>query len=448
MSSGTLISRGSAMFLGLVLSVTGGNPRAVEGATSPPGDPCEVEATGDSLSLTEFWSQALSRDPLMRAASERTVGAAAASDGVRRERVPEFAFEGVGNHGQRLSPGEERVLGVGARGEARLVATWTLLSSDRSRRSTTAGHALTGARFQGEAVEADLRVLLAGLYIDAVEGEGVLRARERHLDELRALAALVRRRVDAGVDMAWEGFLMEEALARGERLLAEAERTTSALRVELSRRAGRCIQPMALSPDGDFPDGAVDDNPRLRELLQDAVIREGRAREIGDGGRLRLDVLGITGPTYSRAFDEDDRIRTEYLVGLAARWSPDFGGIRGRRADAEAAEARALSAEADAYRETLGREWDRLQGDLAFRRAERQALERERELAQRREAAAVARWREGVDRWSEVIQARERRLQVDESVVRSEGTLARTLLLLHDHSGQLDHLPSGLGHEE
>lgn len=426
----------------------GTTPDGVE----PPGwahAACAADEPPQTLSLRELWREGTDEEPGYVAARETLAAEAALASAARREWLPSPSVQGVGNHGQRLSPGEERVLGVGPRGELRLIGTWTLLDSDRSRRAEL-------ARVRGrEAVAAEgtfdvgYRGSLAIAYADAAAAEAIHEIHRAYLDGFRELAGPVGERMAAGVDVRWEGHILDEGLARAERSLADAVRLRAAAREELSMHVGRCVRAAPLDPREEI---APAESSRIRSpdvefLVSQAETREAQARQEADRGRWQLQLVGIVGPNHSRAF-EDDRIRNEYLVGVSASWRPDPAGVRARLAASEEARARALRAQAESLRRSYERDLARIRVELEHASLRRAGLVAEREQAERRERVALQRWEEGVDRWNEVMQAKERLLEVRLLEVELNREVAIALTRRAEATGRLDELPRDLGQEE
>jgi outer membrane protein TolC len=438
-----VLARGLEAMANGTQAVAGGaqGPAAAGGAPAHRGcDPCEP------VPLAWLWDAARRLERGYAAAEAEVAAEEAYRSSVRREWSPQLWFDGMGNWGQRLSPSEERVLGVGPRGELRLMGAWTLLDGGRRWRGAAADLLGDAARLRGDAFDAAFRAHLARLYVDAALAEEAWQLHQDQRVTLDVLAHRVQRRLDAGVDVRWEGHLLGEALARSERFLAEADQMRAGARAELSALAGREVRAAPIAPRAERPPEGTSDNPSVRWALRAADARDALARVEADRNGWQLQLVGSTGPIRSRAFP-DGPVRTEYLVGLAATWTPDLAGVRRQLGAAEQARARSMRAEAESERAALARELDRLGLELEHAAAREAGLHRELDQARRRLEAATARWEAGVDRWTEVIQAQERVLETSLLGL----VLVREIALAHiryaEASGDFGDLAYRLGQE-
>jgi len=429
---------------------------APAGALQAPPAACPDPTAGEPLSLAQLWDRAQGVEPGYDAALETEAAQAAARGAVTREWFPSFAIEGIGDHGQRLSPGEERVLGVGPRGELRLVGAWTFLDSSRRWRASEAQRRQAQARFAGEAFHDQHRAEVTRAYLEAGRARSVWILLNEQREELEGLAALVEQRIAAGVEPYWEGSLLEEARARSDGQLAAARQEFQAAQAELAGLVGVCVQPHLPGtesgglaqhfPDrfpGGINDEAVEGNPEFRRLQAEARAQEAFAGATGAQDRLQLQLLGITGPNYSRAFD-DSRVEQEYLVGVGGSWRPDLFGARRQQAAAEGGRARALHAQAASHQQRVQRQVAGLAEYWAHAHEREAQLSRELEATRQRDQVARLRWQEGVGQWSQVMETRERldELRVEAAGLRQE--MGLVLLEYAEWTGRLDQLPEWL----
>ena len=421
----------------------------------PLGSPQSCAVPGDTLriDLASFWARAQAEDPFLRRYLELATAENEAGSAVRREWIPSGGLQGAGDYGQRLSPGEERVLGVGARGELRLLSQWRILDGDRGARAATADRRHLSVEAEGDVFRADLLAELASLYTEAVAARERTDLRQQHLARLDEIGQLVEARIQAGFESRWEEALLAESRLRARRLLQEALMTLEAAETEMALRTGVCpttIPPgirtappdteMGASPGGvsvarDAPMG-----PDIRLGLSRTQEFEALAREEASRDRWSLDLVGILGPTRSRAFD-DREFRTEYLVGMTLSWRPDLTGIRSRLAEAERARARAERAWTDGVRAEVERELTRLELAADRLRQTSRLLEAEREAAEVRLTGAVDRWVEGVDRWLDVVQAAERLTELEGDALAHRVEMAELTIRRHRLLGTLESLP-------
>jgi outer membrane protein TolC len=408
----------------------------------PLDDPC-LEGAVTPIGLRALWSEAREREPALAAGIQRVAAGDASRAAVRREWFPTFQIEGLGNYGQRLSPGEERALGVGARGELRLLGSWNLLDGGRAARSAEADAGQQGARAGASALESTWRGATARVWVEGRRAQVAAAVLETLAVDLEALAGPVEARVRAGVEAEWEARLLEEAVSRTDSRRVEAEQDRAAARAELSALVGRCVEalPPARDPVQADLTGTTDPtdptsqgpNPEVDRLHYLANATEARARAAADADRWNVSVVGSVGPTRSRAFDPDP-VEQEYLVGVLGQFRLDLAGVQRQRVRAGAAEAAALREEAESLRASVERERARLTEELA-RTAERgTALDREVERSQATLHAARLRWEAGAGGWSPVLQALERRAEA----LLARATWSHATALLRIRSAELD----------
>ena len=414
----------------------------------PRTSPCLPGEVPRPVDLPELWRLGGEGEPGY-IAIEESIGAEQASrTSIRREWIPSFSLTGVGNYGQRLSPGEERILGVGPRGEMRLLGAWTLMESDRMRRGDVGDQRIREALAAGHSFEVVHRGHLARVYVDAAVAEELRDLHDDHVARLAELAEPVRQRLESGVDASWETYLLDEAVSRTERLLAGIDQLRSSLRNELAMLTGSCVRAAPYAPrlDEAASESGAEANPDVLLLRVQADTREAMARQERDRGSWQLQVIGTLGPNHSRAFDSGPW-RNEYLVGLAGSVNLDLGGVRRQLAASESARARAIDAEAESLRLALERELARTRIELDHMMIRRAGLEIELVQAQTREEIALLRWREGIDRWTEVMTARDRVLELRILEIELHREMAVALIRHGEVTGDIDDLPALLGQE-
>lgn len=445
-----------AMRVGVIAALSAASMATPALALQTPLATCPDGTAGQPLSLTQLWERAQGVEPGYDARLETEAAQAAARGAVTREWFPTFALEAVGSQGQRLSPGEERVLGVGPRGELRLVGAWTLLDSSRRWRTNEAQRRHIEARFAGDAFSDQHRGEVTRAYLEAARARSVWILLNEQREELEGLAALVKQRITAGVEPYWEGSLLDQARARSDGRLTAARQELEVAQAELAGLAGVCVQPRLPGtesggladrlPDG-FPakleEEAGEGNPEVLRLQEEARAQEAFAGSVGAQDRLQLQLLGIAGPNYSRAFD-DGRVEQEYLVGVSGSWRPDIFGARRQQAAAEGRRARALRAQATSHQQRVQRQVAGLTEYWAHAHAREVQLSRELEATRQRDQIARLRWQEGVGGWSQVLEARERldELRVEAAGLRQE--MGLVLLEYAEWTGRLDRLPGWL----
>jgi len=419
---------------------------------------CGAEPAPPPVDLASLWQGGAEREPGFEAARERVASGGLARSAVNREWVPAFQVEGLSNYGQRTSPGEERVLGVGPRSDLRLLGSWTLLDGSRSWRGREARLGETVATAGASAFARSWQAATGLAWVEAAASESAVRARSDHLARIEALEIPVRRRTEAGVEAAWELHLLEEALARAERLLAEAEEARASSRVELSGIVGACVRapgevPVAPTPAGGNPtaraevggggrpgaSGPEDPDPEVRRLEALAQVREAQARAIAAGDRWQVALVGSAGPTRSRAFDPGP-VEQEYVVGVSGRIGLDLAGV-GRTAErAGIAEAEALRADAESLRAARERERSLLEFEIDRAAVRGADLDHEVTRSEARLEAARLRWEAGVDGWNPILQAADRALEARLLRTNWALALARSRIRLAELRGTLDAL--------
>lgn len=384
-----------------------------------PVETCPDGGEPTPVSLSQVWAQGQEREPGFMAPRQRMAAGEAARGALSREWFPTFHAEGLWNYGQRTSPGEERVLGVGPRGDLRLLGSWTVLDGGRQHRAGAIRASTASARAEGDAFHTRWQGEVARLWTAGLLAERTVEVLEGHQEELTALFAIVERRARAGVEADWEVRLLEEARARAHRLLAGAEEARAATRAALGEVVGACVRPppgepsdaRLLSPP--FVDQQDSRNTRpdheVRRLLHEADAREAEARAVSNVDRWELALVGGAGPTRSRAF-EPGPVEREYLAGVSGRLRLDLAGVRRMNQRAGEAESHALRAEAESLRLALDREAASLAAELPLAELHGAALQRELTSAEESLASARLRWNAGVEGWSQVMQALDRRL--------------------------------------
>ncbi len=397
----------------------------------------------DTLGLAEVWVRYRRLEPAYEGvdAAERAEMAAGAA--VRREWLPTLSVGGVVDQGQRLSPGEERVLGPGPRGELRLLGSWTLLDSGRGARMRAADARLSEARAGALTLDVRQQAMVARVYLEAVRTGQVLAVLRERLDALEATASGVRLRVEEGVAPGWESERLEDEVARLRRELADAGAAAEVARIELATLVGECIHPRGIFPTGgvalDSPGGDPEEE-RLRTAAR-AMEAEASAASLQD--RWTLDLVGTTGPTYSRAFDEG-RVRNEYLLGVSLDWRPDLFGAQRQTGVAGRERARIVQAEAESRAFFVGRELERLAGMLEHAERRRGEFVLEVEAASAREEVVHLRWEAGVAQWTELVDARRRLAEVLVGEIELNNEVAMSLLEYAEWTGRMDLLPRWL----
>jgi outer membrane protein TolC len=442
--------RPPALFVPLLFAGT----LSVAGAQTPPGTiapaVCPENAVAEPITLADLWIEAGEREPGYLSTTEALRAESAVRGSIQREWFPTLALDGLGNYGQRLSPGEERSLGVGPRGELRLAGTWTLIDSGRRARSVEAAYRVQAAAIDAGEFDQRFRAGLASTYLHASLAEESAAVHARHIEELRTLEGLVRLRITEGIETRVAGEHLDQIISRAEFEAEATARERDALRLELSLMAGRCVSPGRLDPAPGFPEEAIVDGagtPASRSLLRQADALDARGRAADGTGTWQLQLLGGTGPNYSRAFD-GDRIRNEYLVGAGVRWQPDLFGVGRRLGTADRARAGSLRAEAASLDRALEREMQGAVHDLDRLRASGDAISRELDLAENAVRAAALRWNEGVGSWQELLQTSEDLLAVRIRRLDWTGETATALITFGILSNNLDQITTWLGQGE
>jgi len=423
-----------------------------------PADGLTACLRGDAeqaLTLSQLWQDGRSVEPGYAAAEQAILAERAGRSAVLLEWAPSVSLEGSGNWGQRLSPGEERVLGVGPRSELRMLGAWTFLDSSRRWRAAAADHREAEAALARDAFDITFRSETARLYVEAAYAEALWETRRMQHEALETLIGPVRQRLAAGVEVVWEEHLLDDATARSERRLAEAAEARATARALLSALVGRCVRADLVTPVPQDQEhwlsagaGArAGEHVEVQRLLRLADAREADAQQEASRDRWRLQLVASAGPTRSRAFDQGPT-DNEYLVGMVASWRPDLAGVQRRLGAAEEARARAIRAEAESHRLAVERDLQRTAVQLAHAFERDQGLQQELVQTERRLAVSLLRWQEGVDRWTEVIQAQERVEEVRLLQLDLSRETALALIRHGEASGNLDLLPTQLGQPE
>lgn len=379
-------------------------------------DPCTSDNHPEPITLEALWLEGATHEPGFRAAALRIASSERRQVASQRARFPQLGIDGVSNYGQRVSPGEERVLGVGPRSELRLLGEWIWLDPERGGLRTAVG-------LENQAVQAEeaFRTLQwqasrGYVYTEAVWVEARVQALEVHQALLDLLRSPVEMRVEMGVESSFDARRLTDALAQTARLLEDARARQSMVNADLSHLVGRCVRPVVRGPhdqDGarTHPDaaevGAPDGVPEVLALRARAQAMEARAT--ADAGRWQVGLTGSVGPTRSRAFSPDP-VEMESLVGVVARLRLDPAGQFRQQREAGRLEARALAADAEQRAVDLARESDRLEAERLQIESTLRGLAAEREARSEALNAALLRWDAGVGGWAELVQAAEEAL--------------------------------------
>ncbi len=404
---------------------------------------------GEMLTIHQIWEEGRQQEPEFRAKQEMVAAEKSLSDALQLERRPSLSIEAEADGGQRVSPGEERALGVSARGNMRGVGSWTLFDGARSWRAREQTSRWEEAQAVGALFEHEYRMEVARVFVDAQIAEARLSSLEAEAVELNELAVVVAQRVDAGVDGTYEAQRMEEAIARSERLLSEAAHRKRRAIIELSDRTGRCVRPMELemsSGEKTLEAEEYGGSPRVEIFSRQAETLEATSESTARQDWVMVRLFGAAGLYASRAYD--DLWEPEYFAGAQGVWRPDLFGIRRTRAQADMHRAQASRAQAEAEERAIRRErasFQQIQREAQDRRRE---FVRESELVAKRVEVASQRWQQGVGTWMEAIEARERRIDVELDRLDFEREVAHSVVDYVDRSGQIDELSGWLGWEE
>ncbi len=435
-----------SLILGSLLLLAPGVALEGREMSPAPADPCLPGVQPESVTLSEVLQRAQALEPGL-AVGERLVAAAEGeASAVRRERVPTLALEGMANWGQRVSPGEERALGVGERAELRALLEFGLLESGRQARLVAADRRVAEARADSASLAAGFEMEVAAAFVQsalALEFEATL---EAHRAALAALEGPVRMRAEAGMVTAGDLARFEDEVVRSERGLVEAREVRAGADAVLRALAGSCVSARPLAPATRGVEVTAEGHPEVRRLREAAGSREAAARAIARQDRLSLGLVGSAGPTRSRAHDPGP-VEQEYLLGITGQWRIDPGGVRSRLAQAERSRSSALVFQAEQLRREQERAIERTR--LALDGAEARALLHEQEEAQAVESRRVAalRWEEGVGSWSELFQAEDRLRDARSATIEARAAVALAWLALARASGQAGELPAWLGSE-
>jgi outer membrane protein TolC len=370
-------------------------------------------------------------------------------DALRRESLPGLTVSAGGDYGQRARPGEERAVGVGARGDAVVLLGWTLADGVWEARRMELGERRRAAALEVELGRERRAVELARAYLEAGAAQADWRALGARREQWLGLVEVVGRRHAAGVESDLQKEELAAALAAVEHEQALARqrlREETALMAVLAGRAVRARSWEGWAGGwGGLPmvEVGADGAALEAELLRQQARGERAAGEVARReGRWRFEVLGSAGAYGSEAFDGG--VEPEYYAGLRASWRPDLGGERRRRAEAAELRARALEREV----EVLGVEARGLGERVAALWQEqdgvRGAREREREQVARLEEVARLRWQRGVSGWREWLAAARRLDELEFAAREIDLELARALVDYAAASGRVGELAGWL----
>ncbi len=403
----------------------------------------EPAGTEPILDLRAVFERSAEREPALAAERMRVEAAGQEVRAAARELAPELGVRAEGDLGQRARPGDERELGRSARGDATAVLSWDLIRSERGPARLEARRD-RDAQIEAEGLRShDHRLAVAQVYVEAALAVEIESLVGDYRERVGELAEVVRRRSAEGVEDRYEIELVEDALARLDRVVADASSQRARALVELADWVGYCAQPEPLDLDeASRVQDARGEHAAARHARAQAAAAEASASRIAREEAWRAGPLGAAGLYASPAFEGS--LQPEYYVGFFAEWRPDVGGIREARADAERLRAIAHREEAQSLElesERAQRRWEQARRRLSERRS---ARERERKRASRVLEIAELRWREGVGPWREVLDAVERLEEVELELVQLQRETALALIDLAEQAGRAEQLPSWL----
>ncbi len=410
--------------------------------------PLAAGASLEELSLNEVWERAGALEPGFRAQQELDAGVEAEWQALRRQRYPSLSIAATADHGQRVRPGEERDQGISSRGEVLARGSWVFAESGRASREAVVAQRREVLQRDAQVFDTEFRAELARIYVEASLTEARFDHAQDLLKRLRSQEAHVRARVAAGVEPQESSYTVELLLREQEAIANEIASERALMRRELSAFVGAPIRPSALvlstEPAGE-PD-SQGQSPQVTWLRAEAEERLLQAASLRDQDRWSIELFGVGGPYFSRAF-ENRSAKSEFYVGLGASWNPDFAGVSRYEALAEQRRARADLARADSESRRMDRLRERLQGHLL------QLAEREGRLAEqqgqmmRQLAVEELRWKEGVGSWQALLDAHRASydLELDRIDLQQQRALVR--IQLAETAGALDALPEWLGQE-
>ena len=362
---------------------------------------------GQRVELQTMWDEVAELEPGYRSVDSAIDAAVADRDVVARWWFPDVEFDAEGDVGKRVSPGAERDQGVSARTNVGTTVSSLLFDNARRYDRRERSRRIEEQQAAAERFDDEIRVEIAGVYLEAQIAEAQLEFLESQRREFDELGDIVDHRIDRGVEGDYQRRVFEAADARLSRLVTEARQELEQAVAELSGYIDRCVVPAATNAYL-RPMELVDDarpHPAVEELERRAEAVEMAAEATERRDHLRLSLIGVGRLYLSPAYEQFPE--PEYYTGLSGVWRPDVGGTRRLRSEAESARARALDDEARSLERRVERQRLRY---MQLRRAfdERlQAVKSERTESRRRTEAAVRRWQQGVEDWTEVVDARE-----------------------------------------
>ena len=397
------------------------------------------------VSLQKFWEDALAQEPVL-AAGEADLRAAQAEVAAEdRTWLPDFGLEAQGDFGQRNSPGEERALGISGRGNIVGMTTWDLVDSQRSWARRQARSSVEEEVEAAAVLDYDFRAQISQLYLMGSFASERLRVLEELGRELETFQELIDRRREAGVEGNYEQAVVDEALARWERMVHEARSSRELAISELSFLAGRCIEPQKIDllwPE-DIQSEEFGDLPAARHLRARAQTLDASSERVATEGAFEAGPMGAVGLYFSPV--HDNFVQPEYYVGAFARWRPDIFGIRQSRSEAQSQRAVALEARAQSLERAATRELQQFEQLRRRYEEQEQAFEEERRRIEKVLEVATLRWREGVGPWRDVLDARVRYEEARLDALQFRQEIARSMSDMAITSGRIDELPLWLG---
>ncbi len=371
---------------------------------------CADETTWEEATLAQVWAWAEEESPSVQSRLMESRAYELAARGEDRERLPSLYVESTADGGQRVSPGEERALGISARANVHARAEWVFLDpgahGDQRSARLQVEEALASALS-----EADLeRRAVSSLYFDLLAAQDQTKAARSRVELVDAVADVVERRVEAGVETPSAAARAQRSRRDARQALSEAATATELARARLAATIGRCVHPVDDVERGPAPPGADSDAPSETPEVTHLLRRSERLSAEADAARSRdafsARAFGAAGLYASRAYDRP--IEPEYFLGVTARWQPDLFGVRRVRAESLEVFAEAARDEAHRRQDQLDQRASQLATEAATLTAEIDDL-REAIAAEEGELERVrSRWEQGVAPWSDVLDAADR----------------------------------------
>ncbi len=370
---------------------------------------------------------------------------------LRRRELPDILFQGEGDYGQRVRPGEERERGIAARADIRAHAEWILLESGRETRRRAVELRREGATESAAAYDLAFRGMVAEAYVESSFALKRKRRMEESLESFYELAERIQLRIDEGVERYGAGKQLIVRMSRLEDRYSAEKDNAFLARLRFQVLCGAPVEPMEIQSirEGDSERSgrniSGEESPSIRAMEIESEALATEAESLRSAEAWSVTAFGSSGPYFSGALDR--RPRNEYFGGLRLTWTPDIRRLRSFESRAMRERSRALEAQASSESRALQRQLK--ESGEALRLLHLREPNTQRLRNQQRETVRIAqiRWQKGVGSWEALMDEMEKELDLwMEENKKREAALLKWIESVR-HFETLEKLPRRIGQE-